>query len=106
MARDLHEHTDLPREIIDFHVKLKLEAVGLLEHGHKFPSEISGGMKKRVGLARAIAMDPEAVFYDEPTAGLDPIVCAVVGGAQASATSSSVIPFDRRTSRIRVIMFG
>ena len=42
------------------------------------PSMLSGGMKKRVGLARAIAMDPEAVFYDEPTAGLDPIVCAIV----------------------------
>lgn len=51
----------------------KLELVGLIDSIHKMPSELSGGMKKRVGLARAIATDPEVVLYDEPTAGLDPI---------------------------------
>ena len=58
---------------------MKLELVGLRGFENLMPSQLSGGMKKRVGLARAIAMDPEIVFYDEPTAGLDPVVCAVVG---------------------------
>ncbi|MBD3379869.1 MAG: ATP-binding cassette domain-containing protein [Candidatus Omnitrophica bacterium] len=74
----LVEHTKIEPSIIDIMVKMKLELVGLRGFEDLLPSEISGGMKKRVGLARAIAMDPQIIFYDEPTAGLDPIVAAVI----------------------------
>lgn len=74
----LTEHTDLDPKIIGIIVKMKLNLVGLHGYEHLLPNMLSGGMKKRVGLARAIAMDPEIVFYDEPSAGLDPVVCAVV----------------------------
>lgn len=74
----LREHTRLSKRIIDIIVKMKLGLVGMQGFEKLMPSELSGGMKKRVGLARAIAMDPEVVFYDEPSAGLDPIACAVV----------------------------
>lgn len=74
----LREHTRLEKSVIDIMVKMKLELVGLRGFEDLMPSELSGGMKKRVGLARAIAMDPLVVFYDEPTAGLDPIMAAVI----------------------------
>ncbi|MGB3241601.1 MAG: ABC transporter ATP-binding protein [Candidatus Omnitrophota bacterium] len=75
----LREHTKLEKNVIEIMIKMKLELVGLRGFEDLIPSELSGGMKKRVGLARAIAMDPQIVFYDEPTAGLDPIVAAVIG---------------------------
>lgn len=74
----LREHTQLGNKIVDIIVKMKLGLVGMQGFEKFMPSELSGGMRKRVGLARAIAMDPEVVFYDEPSAGLDPIACAVV----------------------------
>ncbi len=72
------EHTSLDEKIIRMIVKMKLEMVGLRGFEDLKPSQISGGMKKRVGLARAIALDPEIVYYDEPSAGLDPITAAVI----------------------------
>ncbi len=78
VALPMRHHTDLPEETIEIMVKLKLELVGLRDAEHLKPSEISGGMQKRVSLARAIALDPKIVFYDEPSAGLDPIVSGII----------------------------
>ncbi len=79
VAFQLREHTDLPEEMIRDLVLMKLNAVGLRGAQDLMPSELSGGMARRVALARAIALDPMLIMYDEPFAGLDPISLGVAG---------------------------
>lgn len=76
VALALREHTDLEPSTVEIMTKIKLELVGLAGCEDLMPSELSGGMRKRAGIARAMSMDPDMMFYDEPSAGLDPIVAA------------------------------
>jgi phospholipid/cholesterol/gamma-HCH transport system ATP-binding protein len=79
VAFQIREHTDLPESMIRDLVLMKLDAVGLRGAQHMMPSELSGGMARRVALARAVALDPMLIMYDEPFAGLDPISLSVIG---------------------------
>ena len=78
VAFQMREHTDLPAELVEDLVLMKLEAVGLRGAARLMPSELSGGMARRVALARAIALDPQLMLYDEPFTGLDPISLGVI----------------------------
>lgn len=103
VAFQIREHTDLPEELIRPLVLMKLNAVGLRGAHNLKPSELSGGMARRVALARAIALDPQLMLYDEPFAGLDPISLGVVGQLirklnDALGTSSIVVTHDVQES--------
>lgn len=106
VALPLKEHSKLAPKIIDIVVKMKLELVGLTGFENLMPGELSGGMKKRVALARAIAMDPEIVFYDEPGAGLDPIVTAMIDKLMEDLSSklkiTSVVVTHKMESAYRI----
>ena len=79
VAFQMREHTELPRELIDDLVLMKLQAVGLRGASRMMPAELSGGMARRVALARTIALDPMLIMYDEPFTGLDPVSMGVIG---------------------------
>ena len=99
IAFQMREHTDLPESMIRDLVLMKLSAVGLRGTSQKMPANLSGGQIRRVGLARAIALDPMLIMYDEPFAGLDPISCTVIGNLirrlnDALGATSIVVSYD------------
>jgi phospholipid/cholesterol/gamma-HCH transport system ATP-binding protein len=96
VAFPLREHTRLEPDEIDEIVERKLRQVGLRNVSHKMPSELSGGMQKRVGLARAVALDPKIILFDEPTTGLDPVT--------ADAIDRLIVDTQQRTNATCVVI--
>jgi phospholipid/cholesterol/gamma-HCH transport system ATP-binding protein len=106
VALPLREHERPPEAEVRRRVEEKLGLVGLSDAGHKIPAEISGGMRKRVGFARAIVRDPEILLYDEPTAGLDPVMGSAINDLildlQKKLGVSSVLVTHDMSSAFRV----
>jgi phospholipid/cholesterol/gamma-HCH transport system ATP-binding protein len=96
VAFPLREHTRLKPGEIEEIVERKLRQVGLKDISHKMPSELSGGMQKRVGLARAVALDPKIILFDEPTTGLDPVT--------ADAIDRLIVDTQQRTNATCVVI--
>ena len=96
VAFPLREHTRLKPDEIEEIVESKLRQVGLRGVSHKMPSELSGGMQKRVGLARAVALDPKIILFDEPTTGLDPVT--------ADAIDRLIVDTQQRTNATCVVI--
>lgn len=116
VAFGLRKHTNMKEDDISEAVRSRLSMVGLPRTENLMPSELSGGMQKRVGLARALAMEPEIILYDEPTAGLDPITAAAIAeliikvrdelGVTSVLVSHDIPTITRVSNRIALLHKG